>query len=1391
MRGAGARLSLPHGIASHLRVPPPRRLDQAAAAAKTNNSKDEDCRGFLQWLQRKAGTQISSLLTVGTSAFGRSLFALEAIKEGDCIMEVPYDVQLTQDKLPQEVLALLDNVVDDTAKIAVLLMMEQHLGHESGWAPYVKSLPCKDQMHNMTFWDLNELHMVRISSIHNAAIQQKDRSEKEFSAVKPVLEHFSHLFGAVNMEDFIHASALVSSRAWQTLRGVSLIPFADFLNHDGLSNSILLCDEQKNVCEVIADRNYAAGEQVMIRYGKYSNATLALNFGFTLSRNVYDEVHIWIEMPGQDPLCWKKLDLWERHHRPKSEDMLSCGCIKTDFVIKKVKSSRGKGTGVPEILRAFFRVFCATSLEELEEMTMEAARNDGRLARRPLENTEKEIHAHRMLLLHLNEKIHGYSAAIEDWILEKVKAEETEVAGCCSVRRATRIHGGGQATSAPNNQNGSTIISKYMEHRVKCMLLLLGEEADSFSKRAEMYYKRRPEVITQVEEVYRAYRGLADRYDIMSGELHKANHTIATAFPDQVQYAMLEEEDDNIPKAFTPVDPRKIHKSTVDGLMKKKKKGEHPPLGGKAKKNNNTSPPINKENAREEISRLQKAILVMQTEKEFIKSSYETGIAKYWDLEKEINEMQEQVCQFQDKFDESAVIEDDEARALMTASALKSCEDTIVKLQEQRKASAGQAMGESERVKVLREKVKAVMNQHGKSLQDPLDCSEKYTRKNHVAEMEDVYHVKQGEIELQAVIDKIKEHFERDCNISMAEITERIDELVNKVVDLELMVSSETSQIDRLCRENNDLENSLKSLEEENTTLASDPSELNEKVKQVEEELIRVQALESSFHRDESTIRSNFIETISRFSDLSELLQSPVCENNTGSASAHSSHEAPAVHESTEPSSNEPCDVKEEESPQIAANNAESTSGDVEPDDHCDNAKASGIDESADSTKSSVQESDAGQDKSSRERGSLARLRHISSGNLGGQDDKEDISKEGLSSSADDLAKLQERLANSLDDKEKVLIVEYTSLLQDYKDAKRRLTEVEKKNQECMHEIRSLREELQNSAGGDQRSSHRGHRRTPSYSSFHHRRPSVSSLSRMIRMGSTVQEGRPNTDTNDAAAVAEQGGINFNPEDLRLPAVAEAENISPLEEKFRRDIDTLLDENLEFWMKFSSSLQRVQEFQSKHDDLQSGMRKLLINSEDGKQQGVAEHPSAKATERQLRALKTELQVWSEQNAMLRGELQCRFTSLCDIQEEITAALDMDSDGQEEEARFTSYQAAKFQGEVLNMQQENNRVSDELQAGLDHVKGIQAEIEQALAKLHRSVSLSPQQPEDESESSKLDGGHGTLARVPSKAKVPLQSFLFPAKAKKPSLLARVTPVLQKQQVEMKFLAKLPR
>jgi len=56
---------------------------------------------------------------------------------------------------------------------------------------------------------------------------------------------------------------------------------------------------------------------------------------------------------------------------------------------------------------------------------------------------------------------------------------------------------------------------------VKEMLQLIEEDGDSFAKKAQMYYQRRPMLITHVENFYRMYRALAERYDNVTGELRK------------------------------------------------------------------------------------------------------------------------------------------------------------------------------------------------------------------------------------------------------------------------------------------------------------------------------------------------------------------------------------------------------------------------------------------------------------------------------------------------------------------------------------------------------------------------------------------------------------------------------------------------------------------------------------------------------------------------------------------------------------------------------------------------------------------------------------------------------------------------------------------------------
>lgn len=78
-----------------------------------------------------------------------------------------------------------------------------------------------------------------------------------------------------------------------------------------------------------------------------------------------------------------------------------------------------------------------------------------------------------------------------------------------------------------------------MEDVMAETLNIIHNEGESFSQRAEMYYRKRPQLVGYVEEVFRSYRALAERYDLLSKELQSANHTIAIVFPEQVHIELM------------------------------------------------------------------------------------------------------------------------------------------------------------------------------------------------------------------------------------------------------------------------------------------------------------------------------------------------------------------------------------------------------------------------------------------------------------------------------------------------------------------------------------------------------------------------------------------------------------------------------------------------------------------------------------------------------------------------------------------------------------------------------------------------------------------------------------------------------------------------------------
>uniref|UniRef100_A0A7N0UCS9 SET domain-containing protein n=2 Tax=Kalanchoe fedtschenkoi TaxID=63787 RepID=A0A7N0UCS9_KALFE len=383
------------------------------SSAEVRNCIDKECEDFLPWLEKKAGVGISSHLTVGKSSYGRCLVASKSIMEGECMLKVPFSVQITEDNMRPEILSMLGDEVGNVTRLALLILIEQKMGEGSEWAPYIRHLPRPGEMHNAVLWSDRELQMVRQSSMFLETAKLKAQLEKDFMHIKRVFQHLPEVFEDVSFHDFIHAYTLVTSRAWERQNCPSLIPFADFVNHDGSSEADLLGDIDKQCSEVIADRDYIAGEQVLIRYGKFSNATLLFDFGFTHPNNVYDQVCIELCIPAWDPLRSKKIELLQKHCTPAIRDINGFNSSWNSFTIKEVRLNSKIGRGIPQSLRAFARVLCSSSLEEIEDLEMEATNNDGRLARLPLKDASKEFQAHQLLIACIRQHIEDYDESIK------------------------------------------------------------------------------------------------------------------------------------------------------------------------------------------------------------------------------------------------------------------------------------------------------------------------------------------------------------------------------------------------------------------------------------------------------------------------------------------------------------------------------------------------------------------------------------------------------------------------------------------------------------------------------------------------------------------------------------------------------------------------------------------------------------------------------------------------------------------------------------------------------------------------------------------------------------------------------------------------------------------
>ncbi|KAK4745666.1 hypothetical protein SAY87_011978 [Trapa incisa] len=875
-----------------------------------------------------------------------------------------------------------------------------------------------------------------------------------------------------------------------------------------------------------------------------------------------------------------------------------------------------------------------------------------------------------------------------------------------------------------------------MEGNVNSMLNIIDHDGDSFARRAEMYYRKRPELVAFVKESYKTYHSLAERYDSLSKELQNANHKIAVAFPEEVQFDedddVEEEAEDIISRKFDCF-PEKSGIPKVSHVLEKDSKcaalrdAQRSQIPSNAQTLEVPSSGISKE-ALEEKDRLQKEIMSLQKENESLKSAYERENQKYLEMERQIMELQQKVGCLQD--DVSIVTEDNETRMSTAATALKSCQESLINLQERYQQSQEEVRTEDKKIHEAYEEFKALSG---------------------VSVSREVGQAKYNEEKNSSGRDnEEKEREENDCKVTVIELAENLDNLVDMIVNLESGASSQATDIRRLRSEVAILQAHDALKEEKNSTVNSS-EKVHEKLKELEEEVERMKNLKQHIALQCQSLLTHFVEAAGDISNLSEKLESLDLDEEIemeghlkeARAESYEKHDDQEIRRHQDTHVHEG-DMREEE---------ESKEDDVQT--FQDGIKSRQQEHSALSGPNS--DFDALSEKPHELVPPYKEEKHDLFDRVP-ETTNQEFSEGG---EEDDQPNWKKLFLNGLDDRERMLLDEYTSVLRSYKDVKNKLRELEKKNQDGLLEL-SMEARGENVKKEEELGSFR---------------------QRLGDAPSMIATDEPNDDIMPTALGRQPlykllflHNDGF-PRTIKYNDGGKALAIPSIKEKLRVEIDELLEENLKFWLRFSTSIHKIKKFQIKFQ----GLRGEIVMLKDAQKHNECNANAISriwATQKHLKEMQAEVNLWIENNELMNEQLRSRSSTLSCILAEISSVLEVDPKLGGDDI-ITKKQVTTFQTEVLNMREENQKIECELRGGLHCAKKLQTKIGKTLTKLDKDLGIlaSKKQKTNQAKSNNSS----------SRYRISFRSLLFGAKQKKqkPSKFTCASPVLQKQQSEMRL------
>ncbi|EMC98037.1 hypothetical protein BAUCODRAFT_67154 [Baudoinia panamericana UAMH 10762] len=292
---------------------------------------------FTEWAQAR-GVEIGKVKPARLPGRGLGLVTTASVKKNQRILFVPEKAMFKPDSA---------------------LLKQHNLQHASPQAQLAVSVlaACATQVSAIALWEATWptdtdfeqgmpmrwdgcLQDLLPPSVQQPLQRQQDDYMKDVGSVHTFLRH-----ARVTEQRFRYYWSIVNSRSfhWKPPKGKAgsmvMCPFIDYTNH-GPTGTGCNVSQRSNGYEMLANRDYDAGEEVLFTYGAHSNDKLLVHYGFICEsppglRNKDDDIRL-------DHLLIPKLD---SHVRDKLQDVGFLGayallpaenelCFKTQVAVR-------------------------------------------------------------------------------------------------------------------------------------------------------------------------------------------------------------------------------------------------------------------------------------------------------------------------------------------------------------------------------------------------------------------------------------------------------------------------------------------------------------------------------------------------------------------------------------------------------------------------------------------------------------------------------------------------------------------------------------------------------------------------------------------------------------------------------------------------------------------------------------------------------------------------------------------------------------------------------------------------------------------------------------------------------------------------------------------------